>query len=143
MSLESDFFELVKTKERIAELGKRLVELELSVIADLDKLKLTQIDLEDGAVKGTIVRVTRVVIDDVALEAALTSTMWNKITKRSLDKTMLEAQIVVGKIDAAVVAGASEEKANKPFLKITGSTLGIVAVLPSILGVKARKKTTP
>ena len=143
MSLESDFFELVKTKERIAELGKRLVELELSVIAGLDKLKLTQIDLEDGAVKGTIVRVTRVVIDDVALEAALTSAMWNKITKRSLDKTMLEAQIVVGKIDAAVVAGASEEKANKPFLKITGSTLGIVAVVPSILGVRARKKTTP
>lgn len=140
MSLESDFLKLAKAKESAAELAKTIAELELAVIAEMTKVGVTNISVSDDAVKGTLVRVTRVVINDEQLETALGATVWNKVIKKVLDKEKLEAMIVVGKIDASVVAAASEEKINKPFVKITGSTVGVI-VIPNIAGVKARPRT--
>ena len=140
MSLESDFLKLAKAKESAAELAKTIAELELAVIAEMTKVGVTNISVSDDAIKGTLVRVTRVVINDEQLETALGATMWNKVIKKVLDKDKLEAMIVVGKIDASVVAAASEEKVNKPFVKITGSTIGVI-VIPNIAGVKARSRT--
>ena len=140
MSLESDFLKLAKAKESAAELAKTIAELELAVIAEMTKVGVTNVSVSDDAIKGTLVRVTRVVINDEQLETALGATMWNKVIKKVLDKDKLEAMIVVGKIDATVVAAASEEKVNKPFVKITGSTIGVI-VIPNIAGVKARPRT--
>ena len=140
MSLESDFLKLAKAKESAAELAKTIAELELAVIAEMTKVGVTNVSVSDDAIKGTLVRVTRVVINDEQLETALGATVWNKVIKKVLDKEKLEAMIVVGKIDASVVAAASEEKINKPFVKITGSTVGVI-VIPNIAGVKARPRT--
>ena len=140
MSLESDFLKLARAKESAAELAKTIAELELAVIAEMTKVGVTNVSVSDDAIKGTLVRVTRVVINDEQLETALGATVWNKVIKKVLDKEKLEAMIVVGKIDASVVAAASEEKINKPFVKITGSTVGVI-VIPNIAGVKARART--
>ena len=146
MSLESEFLKLAHAKESAAELATTIAELELAVIAEMTKVGVTNVSVSDAikgtvvAIKGTLVRVTRVVINDEQLETALGATMWNKVIKKVLDKDKLEAMIVVGKIDAAVVAAASEEKINKPFVKITGSTIGVI-VIPNIAGVKARPRT--
>ena len=140
MSLESDFLKLAKAKESAAELAKTIAELELAVIAEMTKVGVTNVSVSDDAIKGTLVRVTRVVINDEQLETALGATVWNKVIKKVLDKEKLEAMIVVGKIDASVVAAASEEKINKPFVKIIGSTVGVI-VIPNIAGVKARPRT--
>ena len=139
MSLDRDFISLAKAKEEAVVLAKRIAELELVVIAAMDAAHLDKFASPNDAVKGTLVKAMRVVTDYDALEKLLSPAQWKRVTKPVLDKEKLEAEIVVGRIDASVVASVSEEKPNKPYLRITGSTDTVT--VPSVIGVKAKART--
>ena len=137
MSLEKDFVSLVKAKADAAALAILIAQLEKEVIDEMERLNLVRVSYQDDQIKGTLVQAERVVTSETELEKLVTVQMWNKITKRVLDKEKLEAMVVVGKISAATIASASEVKQNKAYVRVTG-TLGVV-----VAGVKAPRKRNP
>jgi hypothetical protein len=139
MTLEADVYEYAQAKEQAKALAVKMVELEKNLVANFRAGMHKTIEIEDGAVKATLVEGSRVVTDADKLEAALSPAQWKSITKPVLDKEKLEAMIVIGKIDKSVVAAASEEKDSKPYILVSGSTRGVQP--PSVIGVKARKRS--
>lgn len=79
--------------------------------------------LDSGAnVKGTLVEGETVSYDFDRLKKQLTPAQWKKITVDVVDKTLLEAEVTVGNIDANVVAACSEVKPRKAFVKVSGDS---------------------
>ena len=139
MTLEGDLYKLAKAKEDVASLAKTIALLEIEVVTAMELAGLDKIALPGDTIKGTLVKAIRVVTDYDALEKLLTPAQWKRVTKSVLDKEKLEAEIVVGRIEASVIASVSEEKENKPYVRITGSTAAVP--VPNVVGVKARKRT--
>lgn len=139
-------------KEALEEQHAQIQERLIVILDSQDKTTL-QADMGQGQkVKGSIVRAERVVYDEDALAAAL-GPNWDSVTKRVLDKGLLEASVKTGAISGEVVASCAEIKPNKPYIKITGDVpntplgLGEVVTKSSSGGdkaavkrVKARKK---
>lgn len=100
---------------------ERVLELEASLIAELHGQGLTSIHTQIGGetITGTLVEATRILIDEPRLQKSVGALTWAKITKRVLDKPRLEAAMAKGDVDPAVVAAASEEVPNKPYVKVT------------------------
>lgn len=78
------------------------------------------VSAQDGYEKitGTLVEATRIVIDEPRLKKKVGAAMWDKITKKALDKEKLAAAIVVGDVDPNVVAEVSEEVPNSPYVRV-------------------------
>lgn len=91
--------------------------LDLMAEADIDGPRV--VEDGDSVFTATPVRPTRIVFDEPELEASLTKSQWEKVTKRVLDKDKLEAALQLGEIDFSVVDACSEEVANKPYVKFT------------------------
>lgn len=114
--------EHLETAMKIAELQERLDTIKTKLMEKLENAELETITVGEGSdeIKVTIVRPTTLKIDENGLKEALPKTVWNSITKTSVDKKALEDAVVRGKIDPTVVADNSKEVASKPYLRITG-----------------------
>lgn len=74
----------------------------------------------------------QLVLIERQLKKRLGATVWNKITKRVLDRQALEAAIADGIVDPGVVAQCSEEvPKGRPYVRVTpkGAGKGVGAVL--------------
>ena len=101
-------------------LDKRIKELQSTILDNFGDQKTVTVDTADGrTLKATRVQNVRTSIDDLALKAAVTAPLWNKITVRTLDKTKVEAFIGSGELDPSIVAQCSTETPSSPFIKIT------------------------
>ena len=96
-------------------IAKALVE---RMVANGQKTISTGIDGEE--IKGTLVQAQRVKYDEDRLKGALTAKQWGKVTTAVLDKTKLEAAIVIGEVDPNTVAACSTVTDTKPYVKISG-----------------------
>jgi hypothetical protein len=79
--------------------------------------------LRDNDTKVTVVTRDIPRYDEKGLAKALGATLWNKITKKTLDKTKLEKAVDEGEIDINVVAQHTTVSSAKPHLRFS-------AVLP-------------
>lgn len=68
---------------------------------------------------ASVVRQSTLQFDETKLRKKLGVKLWNRISTRHLDRSKLEQAVADGIIDAKVVAACSEEKAKKPFIRIT------------------------
>jgi hypothetical protein len=95
---------------------------------------------DENAITGTLVEAIRIVIDEARLKKELGAQKWGKVTKQVLDKPKLEDAITKGEVDPNVVAICSEEKANKPYVKVTAKALVQRTRKPSEAARRVRKK---
>jgi hypothetical protein len=65
----------------------------------------------------TLVEASTVKWNEEVLEELLTTAQWNRVTVRTVDKTRLEAELLVGRIDASEVEVAKTIKDSKPYLR--------------------------
>jgi hypothetical protein len=72
-----------------------------------------------STIQATVVKGTRLKIDEDRLKKNLGATMWAKVTKRVLDKAKLEDAIARGAVSPVDVATCSEEVPNKTYVKLT------------------------
>jgi len=79
--------------------------------------------LRDGTLKVTLVTRDIPKYDEKGLAKSLGATLWNKITKKTLDKAKLEKAVDEGEIDINVVAQHTTVTPAKPHLRFS-------AVLP-------------
>ena len=103
-------------KEQIEVLEKRLKALNAEILADLTEAGLKDITTP----LGNHVTVINQPITDInvdLLQSRLTPAQWNKVTTRVLSKPLLEAQVTIGKIDAAIVEECKFVKIAKRFLR--------------------------
>lgn len=75
----------------------------------------------DGKVKitGTLVTATSLVFDEAKLKKRIGSAKWNRITRRVLDTTLLEAAVAQGLITPQTVAACVSEEPKTPYIRIT------------------------
>jgi hypothetical protein len=101
--------------------SNRVEELQAALIEEMkatgDPTVHTQLGGE--AITGTLVEATRIKVDEAKLAKTLGADLWNKVTKKVLDKEKLEQQIAAGKVNPTDVAAVSEELPNKPYVKVT------------------------
>lgn len=106
------------------------------LVAAMKKEGTTTLKCRDDkdAITGTLVEATRVLIDEDRLKKNLGARMWDRVTKKVLDKPKLEDAIARGDVDPNVVAQCSEVKANRPYVKVTTKALPT-----AVAGRKVRK----
>jgi hypothetical protein len=90
--------------------------LDLFMKADAKKI---EIEYEDVKITGTLVESTTLVLDEQKLKGMLGDDLWSVVTRPVLDRTLLEAAIVRGEVDAEEVAKCSSEQPRAAFIKIT------------------------
>lgn len=126
MSKKKDTTEqdLAKAIDAIADAKERIAAEEAVVSDFTEKAKSLMAEIgctkatTDAGNTGTLVSATRLVFDEAKLKKSLGASMWNSLTKQVLDRSLLEANIAAGKVDANVVATATDEVQNKPYIKI-------------------------
>ncbi len=109
-------------KEAAAAAEARVDEIQSELIDIMQKHNMVKIvGCQDGAdtVTATLVEGARVVIDPQKLKQGLGASLWNKVTKRVPDKGLIEAGIAAGEVDPNIVAAASEEVPNRPYIRIS------------------------
>lgn len=121
MSLSGDLVALGKLKREEKKMQEEIKELEAKVITQMQTKKVSVFEVT--GIKGTLVEGTTLTLDEEGLKAALPTATWNKITRQVLDKELLEANIVTGKIDADLVASFTEEKPRKPYVRVSGDLI--------------------
>lgn len=103
------------------EIDEQIKEVQADIIAELDRIqeKTIVVEIDSRKVKATKVEGVRTTIDENSLKRSLGEKLWMKVSTRVLDKKKLEAHIASGEVDPIVVAEASTEKANAPYIKLT------------------------
>lgn len=72
-------------------------------------------------ITATLVEAVRLVTDEGRLRKALGATLWQKVSRRVLDKGKLESAVAEGTVDANVVANATDEVPNAPYIRTSRS----------------------
>ena len=103
------------------EIDEQIKEVQADIIAELDRIqeKTIVVEIDSRKVKATKVEGVRTTIVENSLKRSLGEKLWMKVSTRVLDKKKLEAHIASGEVDPIVVAEASTEKANAPYIKLT------------------------
>jgi len=78
-------------------------------------------DPDDQTVKitGTLVEPTSLILDEGKLKKKVGASVWNKITKRVLDRALLESAVASGLITPSTVASCASEEPKAPYIRIT------------------------
>lgn len=105
----------IRLKEQLDSLTEQLKALDEVVIAEFQKEGLSKVETVLG--KVNLVQSNTVVWNEEVLEDRLTTAQWNRVTVRKIDKVRLDAEILVGRIDAELVDDAKSIKQSKPFLR--------------------------
>lgn len=107
--------ERITLKAEIDSLNERLKNLDEVVIEELNKEGLTKVETELG--KVNLIQSNTIVWNEEVLQELLTTAQWNRISVRKLDKSRLDAEVIVGRIDETLVEVAKRIKQSKPFLR--------------------------
>lgn len=106
--------ELYAAKQQLDEAQRQHADVERRLLMHVDESVKT---IVADTITATVIRGSRLIIDEDRLKKQLGATIWNKITQKVLDKQRLEAAIALGDIDPNTVAMVSEERQNKPYFK--------------------------
>lgn len=131
----------IKAAIEVLTVEKREVETRLVEGMKTSQVKSSTADIDGETIKGTLVEAERVTIDEAKLKKALSAAQWKKVTTLVLDKEKLEAAVVQNIVDGQLVAGASEIKQNKPYIKVTGTVP--VAVVKGVSPMDSRGNKKP
>lgn len=134
--------EYQELKAKADEIQEALEAARDQLVTAMQKLgaKSTSVQLPDKLVKGTLIEVSRIVINEPALKKKIGAEMWNKVTKRVLDKPKLEAAMALGEVDPNTVASVSEEVPNKPYIRLN---ISYPRVLKSAITRVQKKRQKP
>lgn len=119
VTLESEVrrLKMLKTSsDQAAALYKEAQEHVLKLLEQAGRKTAKVDDIKITKVQGTSTR-----IDEKGLAKALGAAMWNKITKKSLDKGKLEDKIERGEIDINVVAQHTTVAENAPYIRLSAA----------------------
>ena len=100
---------------------KRYKEAQQEVINYLDGASLDTQRIEHGgmAITGTKVESTTLNIDESALHEEIGDTKWHTISRRVLDRKLLEDAVMRDRIDPTILARHSIEVPRKPYVRLT------------------------
>jgi molybdopterin-guanine dinucleotide biosynthesis protein len=107
--------ERLRLKAELDALTERLKALDEVVIEGFQSAGLTKVQTENG--KLNLIQSSTTKWNEEVLEELLTTAQWNRVTVRKVDKSRLEAELVIGRIDASEVEVAKDIKQSKPFLR--------------------------
>lgn len=102
-------------KAELDALTERLKALDEVVIESFQSAGLTKVETENG--KLNLIQSSTVKWNEEVLQELLTTAQWNRITVRKVDKSRLEAELLLGRIDVDEVSVAKDIKQSKPFLR--------------------------
>ena len=108
----------IKADEAINIVSALKIQLVDSMIEDKNKSSIIVLSPDDSY-KVTLVEGSRLIIDEDRLHKKLNAAQWKSVTKSVMDRGLLENAINAGDVDAQVVAEASTEIANAPYIKVT------------------------
>ena len=114
-SLSTLVEERIRLKAELDNLTQRLKDFDEIVIAELQSQNLTKFETTVG--KVNLVQSNTVVWNDEVLKELLKPVQWKRIVIEKVDKSRLDAEIVVGRIDESLVEVARSVKQSKPFLR--------------------------
>lgn len=111
LALEELGLELAHAREQRKEWEAREESARKALIRKMDEANRKGITVSDGThnIKVTVVKQSRISWDEDKLKKTIGSSMWNKVSKRVLDKALLEAKITEGVLDPTEVAKAAIE----------------------------------
>lgn len=107
--------ERILLKAKLDALTERLKALDEVVIKSFQSAGLTKVETENG--KLNLIQSSTVKWNEEVLQEILTTAQWNRVTVRKVDKSRLEAELLLGRIDANEVDVAKDIKQSKPFLR--------------------------
>lgn len=102
-------------KKQLDALTTQLAEVDSQIIEAMRDAGLKSIETTIG--KVTLVQPASTVWNETLLQDALTTAQWNRVSVRKLDKSLLEAELTIGRIDPSLVAAAKSTKESKPYLR--------------------------
>lgn len=114
-SLSTLVNERIRLKAELDTLTERLKDLDAVVISEMNQVGLTKVETELG--KVNLVQSNTVVWNEEVLKGLLKPAQWKRIIIEKVDKTRLDAELIVGRIDENVVDIARSVKQSKPFLR--------------------------
>ena len=111
-------------RSQIEELSQHKADLEAMLLdAGVETVEVRTDSYGDPGqyvdVKMTVVNSSTVTVIEDKLRKALGVARFNKMTKRVLDKSLLEDAMAKGAVSPTVVASCSEERPRKPYLRTT------------------------
>lgn len=107
--------ERIRLKAELDTLTERLKDLDAVVISQLNEEGLTKVETELG--KVNLIQSSTVVWNDEVLKGLLKPAQWKRIIIEKVDKSRLDAELMVGRIDESLVDVARSVKQSKPFLR--------------------------
>jgi hypothetical protein len=107
--------ERLRLKAELDALTERLKALDEVVIEGFQSAGLTKVQTENG--KLNLIQSSTTKWNEEVLEELLTTAQWNRVTVRKVDKSRLDAELLLGRIDAIEVEVAKDIKQSKPFLR--------------------------
>jgi hypothetical protein len=102
-------------KDELEQLTERLKSLDSIIIAEFQSAGLTKVETEIG--KLNLVQSNTVAWNEEVLKGLLKPAQWKRIVVEKVDKTRLEAELLVGRINEDEVDVAKSIKQSKPFLR--------------------------
>lgn len=119
--LEAALAELFIVKSEIKSTTKIKEDLQsaiLELIMKDKKHKRTQ-EFEGTLLTSTVVKQTKVAIDEQRLKKEIGAVLWKKLSVQVLDMTKLEDAMSRGLVDPTIVANCSVEECGQPYIKQT------------------------
>ena len=114
-SLSTLVNERIRLQAELDTLTERLKDLDAVVISEMNQVGLTKVETELG--KVNLVQSNTVVWNEEVLKGLLKPAQWKRIIIEKVDKTRLDAELIVGRIDESVVDVARSVKQSKAFLR--------------------------
>lgn len=114
-SLSTLVNERIRLKAELDTLTERLKDLDAVVISEMNQVSLTKVETELG--KVNLVQSNTVVWNEEVLKGLLKPAQWKRIITEKIDKSRLDAELIVGRIDENLVDVARSVKQSKPFLR--------------------------
>lgn len=102
-------------KKQLDALTLQLAEVDAEIIDAMRNAGLKSIETSLG--KVTLIQPVSTVWNESILQDTLTTAQWNRVTVRKLDKSLLEAELTIGRIDSDLVLAAKSTKESKPYLR--------------------------
>lgn len=122
-TLEDRLIQIAALRRRAAAINNKIAEQQDILLAEMEERELDKVEVEndvDGThITGVRVQATKVDIDETALKKRAGASVWAKITRRQLDKKLLESAIQSGLVREVDLADSSTVSKNKPFVKVT------------------------
>lgn len=107
--------ERIRLKSEVDALTERLKNLDAIVIEKFKSEDVTKVETVLGNLN--LIQSNTVVWNEEVLKGLLKPAQWKRIIVEKVDKTRLEAELIVGRIDEDEVSVAKSVKQSKPFLR--------------------------